>query len=190
MFDIFYTLSPRKLLALTAYGEAGGESTEGMMAILNVIINRTKDLDRFGDSSILTKTKSIYHAVILKPYQFSAFNKSDPVRSKLILMAKSFSSYIISNTALNKAYKLAEMAISGILSDNTRDADHYHSIKVRPSWSLVYKRVNRIGNHVFYDSSGIFKKFMPSSSVVYFSVGIGFFYWLYLIFLYEPKRRF
>ena len=45
-----------------------------------------------------------------------------------------------------KSYALAYKAMTSIT--NTFEATHYHSIKVNPHWKL--KRIDQIGNHIFY----------------------------------------
>ena len=150
MNDIFLTIPADKLLALTAYGEAASEGTEGMMAVINVVLNRMKDLTQFGDSSILAQTGSAYHAVVLKAKQFSVFNASDPGRSRLESLAASFNSAVLTNKVLANAYDIAKMAIQGMLSDNTGGSTHYHATSVMPSWASTIPLIGQIGNHIFY----------------------------------------
>jgi N-acetylmuramoyl-L-alanine amidase len=154
MSDIFLSVPSDQLLALTAYGEAAGEGAQGMMAVLNVVLNRIRDLKQFADKTILSQSDA-YHAVILKPAQFSAFNPDtptnpNPVRPKLEALAKTFTASVSSNTALNQAYQLARLAIQGQLSDNTSGATHYHSTSAMPPWSKTMDIIGQLGNHIFY----------------------------------------
>jgi hypothetical protein len=150
--QLFLSLPVDQLLAITAYGEAGSEGGEGMMAVLNVIRNRTLNPD-FADKEILNSTGSIYHAVILKPYQFSMYNIEDPVRKIAEDLALNFNERILTNKNLQIAYNLSLMLLTGQLADNTGGADHYHSIEVLPSWAKEFKRTTQIGNHIFYASA-------------------------------------
>lgn len=179
MVNIFTTLSPTLLLALAAYGEAASEGGEGMMGVLNVIINRTKDPSKFSDPTLLKLTKSIWHSVILKPYQFSAFNKTDPVRDKLRKIAGNFDEVIKTNTVFKKAYDLAELAVKGTLADNTQGATFYHADYVNPSWSKKIPLIGKIGRHIFYGYGAIRKTVFPYTT--YLIVGIGVLGGLYLI---------
>jgi spore germination cell wall hydrolase CwlJ-like protein len=56
--------------------------------------------------------------------------------------------------AWHRAQSVARMALLwGHLQhvpDYSRGATHYHSIRVRPSWSLRMREVARIGRHRFY----------------------------------------
>lgn len=70
---IFLNLQTVELLSIAAYGEAANQGTDGLMAVINVIRNRTLS-NQFIDSEIYSLTGDIYKAVILKPCQFSMFN--------------------------------------------------------------------------------------------------------------------
>ena len=179
MVNIFTTLPPILLLALAAYGEAASEGGEGMMGVLNVIINRTKDPSKFADPTLLKLTKSIWHSVILKPYQFSAFNKSDPVRDKLRNIAGNFNEVIKTNTAFKKAYDLAELAIKGKLADNTQGATFYHADYVSPSWAKKIPLIGKIGRHIFY-GYGVARG-VVTSYTTYIIAGVGLLGGLYLM---------
>lgn len=154
---LFLSLPTQQLLALVAYGEAATEGGAGLMAVINVIANRTKD-SQFIDSSISAATGDKYKAVILKPCQFSCFNsgiitacpKLDPQRAKLTSLAQTFSSSVMTNTALNQAYQLSGMLLMGTLADNTSGATHYHTAAVSPSWAPTMTMIGSIGNHIFY----------------------------------------
>ncbi|MFH1398941.1 MAG: cell wall hydrolase [Candidatus Woesearchaeota archaeon] len=148
--SIFYSISADKLTALTAYGEARNEGAEGMIAVINVIRNRTKDSNQFADQSILAATGSVYHAVILKPYQFSPYNASDSQRPKMELIAAGFDSYLLSDANLSKAYELSRMMFTGVLTDNTYGATYFHATYVTPAWASTIPLIGQIGNHIFY----------------------------------------
>jgi spore germination cell wall hydrolase CwlJ-like protein len=152
MSNIFYTLPPDKLIALTAYGEAATEGTEGLMAVINVIINRMRDPQSYADKSILSQTNSLWHAVILKPYQFSIYNAADPSRQRMEYLARTFDNAVQTNPILSTAYKLAQYAVNGTLADNTGGSTHYHADYVSPAWSKTLERITQIGRHIFYSA--------------------------------------
>jgi hypothetical protein len=153
--QIFLNLPIEQLLAITAYGEAGNEGGEGIMAVLNVIRNRTADLGRFGDSEIYNLTNSAYHAVILKSKQFSMYNLDDPVRATAIRIASNFDSEMARLPNLRMAYDLADMLLQGQLDDNTGGADYYFNpYIVQPSWASSLTLMGQIGNHIFYKTPG------------------------------------
>jgi hypothetical protein len=153
--EIFLILPIERLLAITAYGEAGSEGGEGMMAVLNVIRNRTANLAAYGDSEILSITGSSYHAVILKKGQFSMFNIGDPVRSTAERIASNFDTIVAANSTLAMAYNLALMLLNGQLDDNTGGADHYFNPNVvQPTWAASLQLTGQVGNHVFYKEPG------------------------------------
>ncbi|MBT9171456.1 MAG: hypothetical protein DDT18_01832 [Actinobacteria bacterium] len=147
---LFLSLPVDRLLALTAYGEAASEGAEGMMAVINVVANRLRNPRAFADRRILSATNSSWHAVILKPYQFSAFNLNDPVRPRLERLARTFDSSIGINPALNQAHRLARMGVAGSLADNTGGATHFHTVDIFPTWARFKERVGQIRRHIFY----------------------------------------
>jgi len=70
MESITYTeLSDLTLLALCCWREARGETFAGMRGVCHVIHNRTLKPGWWGHD---------WKSVILKPFQFSSFNSSDP----------------------------------------------------------------------------------------------------------------
>lgn len=150
--EIFLGLLPEQLLALAAYGEAASEGGEGMMAVLNVIINRANFPDTYADTDILNAGYSVWYAVTLKYKQFSAFNMGDPVRQKLVNFANDFQGSILSNTVLGQAYNLAQMAVAGSLQDNTGGSTNYHAASILPDWAGTLDKIGQIGNHIFYSA--------------------------------------
>ncbi len=185
----FLSLPVDRLLAITAYGEAGGEGGEGMMAVLNVIRNRTTNLSVFGDSQIFSLTNSPYHAVILKEKQFSMYNPGDPVRTIAERIAMNWDNEIKTNATLKKAHELSLMLLQGVLADNTGGADHYHAIYVSPSWASSMVMTAQIGNHIFYASGNVLRTIAqfveenPVTGMILFGMGLG------LLFLYRKKKK-
>jgi hypothetical protein len=190
--EVFYQLSADKLVALTAYGEAASEGAQGLMAVINVIANRTRDPNQFADQNILASTGSVYHAVILKEGQFSVYNASDPQRPKMIQIAQNFDSYANTNKVLNQAYQLSQMLFLGTLEDNTGGATHYHATYVSPSWAATIPFVGQIGNHLFYSVYPIWKRAREITTTLAASPWtyiIGFSLIGILIYLYKRRKQ-
>lgn len=151
--QVFYQLPVQALLAITGYGEAATEGSNGLLAVMNVIKNRTKSPGQFADPSVLSSTQSVYHATILKPYQFSVFNSGDPGRSRMENFASDFESYYQKDSVLRTAYDLAGKVLSGALTDNTKNATFYHASYTLPSWASEIPLIGQIGTHIFYGYS-------------------------------------
>ena len=136
------------VIAAALIGEAGGEGYEGMHAVMNVIVNRSKKSNDLVKSAV---------ANVLKPKQFSFFNKytlgHEDIRN-IIDKAKQHSKW-------NQATDIALKGLSGNLSDITGGATHYHvsrgKSKVTPKWSnpsfggknTQAVVTNTIGSHTF-----------------------------------------
>ena len=120
-------------LARTLYGEARGEGYRGMQAVANVIMNRVKKGGWYGAS---------VKDVVLKPYQFSCWNVTDPNREKIINATPA---------QLSTALEIAKKAINGELPDITGGATHYYANSISaPYWASSMKKTATIGNHIFY----------------------------------------
>ncbi|MBU0598769.1 cell wall hydrolase [Patescibacteria group bacterium] len=143
-----------KLLAITAYGEARGEGTEGMMAVLNVIRNRAREVGTYGDQSIYSETGSAYHAIILAKKQFSMYNLDDPQRTTAANIAKNWDHYYSNYPILQTAYDLSRKLVAGMLPDNSGGATHYHAITSFPPWRKDMIVLGQIKNHIFYIAKG------------------------------------
>jgi hypothetical protein len=105
--------------------EAAGEGYKGMVAVGEVIRNRTK-LFHAG-----------FEAVCLMPKQFSCWN--DRTRAEIFLK-KNSASYALAQ----KAWKDSEKSCL------TGGATDYHTSTGHPYWADVYSVTSEIGNHIFY----------------------------------------
>ena len=126
-------------LAQNIYHEARSESTAGRMAVALVTLNRVKD-KRFPNTicGVVKQTKYYPSGRIdLHSCQFSWYcdGKPDTIKDE-------------------KCYKdillIAEVMYTYETEDFTEGALWYHSPKVKPDWSMVYTKVVRIVNHIFY----------------------------------------
>lgn len=117
------------LLAICIWGEARGESEDGKAAVAHVVLNRWKKQSWYGET---------INDVILKPYQFSFFNK--PVDLSVIKNDLTWESCVFA----------AWEAILGISTDPTHGATHYCRWDCWPAWRKNLKFTCQIGQHVFY----------------------------------------
>jgi len=119
-----------RCMADNTYFEAGHESTEGKIAVNNVVLNRVKD-KRFPKTPcavINQKARGVC--------QFSWKCQ----RGKRIA----------DMTAYRKATAVAEDVYLGNYTDVTKGAKFYHADYVSPSWGRVFDRTTKIGAHIFY----------------------------------------
>lgn len=111
-------------LIKNVYHEARGESFEGMVAVAQVTLNRSK-----GD---------ICKAVYARK-QFSWTAKEKPMTDD--------QSYRLAIEAV----RVVMGGKAGIfLRKNLHLATHYHNTSVNPIWNRKMKRVAVVGNHIFY----------------------------------------
>jgi N-acetylmuramoyl-L-alanine amidase len=119
----------RYTLALCVWREARGESARGKRLVAQVIENRVQDR-RWPDT---------YVSVITQPWQFSAFNKSDPNVHKF-------------PDEGDPAWRQCVAAADAVLeaAEPFTDANHYHVAGLTPAWRDDDKLVAAEGHHVFY----------------------------------------
>lgn len=139
--DVFEKLSELELLTLCLYGEARGEGLDGMLAVGSVVLNRTKSPSWWGHD---------VKSVILKPYQFSCFNKADSNRNTLEGIAVDFNDALRRLNILRHAYWVAKGLMEGYLTSNVGPATHYHTTNINPEWRNKLQFIRQIGNHRFY----------------------------------------
>lgn len=125
------------VMARTAWGEARGEGSKGMQAVLNVIMNRVRAGSWYGATP---------KEVCQKPSQFSVWNKNDPNYGPMLAVSDSDSNFSL-------AKNLARLAYAGTLPDITNGATNYlalGSLQNVPSWVAKMEQVASIGKHTFY----------------------------------------
>ncbi len=142
--SVFYGLSDEDMLCLAIYGEARGEPYEGKVAVAWVIMNRHNNPNFPFRGNTLKDT-------ILYPWQFSAFNCSDPNRAKLEALAKNLDKAKENIPSLRESCEVARKVMSGEIPDPTGGADHYFADYIDPpEWADPDKEVAQIGRHKFY----------------------------------------
>ena len=120
--------------ARTLYGEARGQSLDGIIAVASVVVNRARR-GAYGASPA---------AVCLRPWQFSCWNARDPNRA--IIERVQPGDFIFDVCRL-----VASLAIRGLLHDPTGGATHYHTKGVAPNWSRGKTPSAVIGDHLFFN---------------------------------------
>jgi spore germination cell wall hydrolase CwlJ-like protein len=119
-------------LAENAYHEARGEPRRGIIAVNNVVLNRTKQANKFG--------KTACEVIYKKANDNCAFSWvcDDTLDNK-------------KNPAVYQAvYKISENVYLENVSDVTGGATYFHAATItRKVWPHV-KKTKRIGNHVFF----------------------------------------
>lgn len=133
-----------KCLAVMVYGEARGESKEGMTAVAYTAMNRA--------------AKKTLCQVVLAPKQYSIFNNNPALRTAaLSLHIEPAQKNIIDRKSWEQSVAIAGSVIRRALPDPTNGSTHYLAPKVMaikgykfPKWSREYKMVAVIDNHRFY----------------------------------------
>ena len=105
-------MSDVALLALVIWREARGESPDGQLAVGCSIRNRVNQPGWWGHD---------YHSVILKPWQYSSFNRNDPNSEKWPVDGSQ------SETSCLSA---ASAVIVGNTPDLTDGATHYYDSSI------------------------------------------------------------
>lgn len=137
--EIYFRKMEIDTLARTAWGEARGEGSIGLQAVMAVIMNRLKvsrDKGRFwwGNSVI---------EICQKPYQFSCWNRYDANYRKVLQVDKR-------DRIFARALDMARQALGGCLADPIKGATHYHTRNIYPFWARGQKPVAVLGQHIFY----------------------------------------
>ena len=144
-----YDLLPykKKILVTTLLGEARGEGYEGMLAVANVLNNRTK-------STEFSKYGGVANQALV-PYQFSMWNDFTSNGKPMATIEKQCESR--TSSELENAIKITDMLLSGNLRDNTGGATHYYrgnKNSLPGAWlpipdSLRWRHLAQIGQHSF-----------------------------------------
>lgn len=148
-------------LEKTLHTEAIGEPLEGIIAVLHVIQNRLNHKNY----------PSTFCKVVLQPKQFSWFNKlntlhnnqiplesiktpfKDSLTSKeQVVQGISYQAAVERKEASEIARKVLGRKLAPELQKvlDSKDVLFYHSVQVKPTWSMKMQRVSQVGNHIFY----------------------------------------
>ncbi len=129
-------------LAEALYYEARGESKKGIIAVGQVIVNRTEN-PAFEDTVIEVVEKKKFDGSKWV-CQFSYICK----------LMKSESKPKVNKNLSNQMKVIARGVLDGEYPDYSNGADHFISSKINiPSWAEKMTAVSKIGNHLFLDST-------------------------------------
>lgn len=136
-------LSDLEILTLTLIGEARGEVVEGIIAVGNVIRNRSRKLNKTIDEICLT------------PKQFSCWDLEDPNRAVLEEIAQiMLIGQPLKDPIYNQCAYIANGIMFGSLLDNTHGSLNYLTLKLwdnnRPSWAKNVNFAVSKGNQIFF----------------------------------------
>lgn len=130
----------RQIVASCMVLEAGCDGTDGMQAVLNVILNRAD---------------GYLHRMVPETIKYGAFSCMSPVwksrspdYSPLLRRAQNQS------RAYSEALQLIAIMEQGLLWDNTYGATHYHTTSIRPYWLSDMRYLTTVGSHHFYIQRG------------------------------------
>lgn len=126
--------SARQLDCLTqaVYFEARGETPRGQAAVAEVVMNRVKN-----PSFPKTICAVVFQGAASHGCQFS-FACDGSMRRGLEM------------AAWDRARRIAERTLAGVMLANIGNATHFHTLSVQPDWGPQMLRVAQVGLHVFY----------------------------------------
>ena len=122
-----------RCLSEALYFEARGETVKGQFAVAEVIMNRVKSA-RFPGSLC-----GVINQGTGKKFGCQFTYTCDGNKE-----------VIAEPQAYSRVGKVARAILDGKAPKLTNGATHYHTTAVRPSWSRVYTKTTRIGDHLFY----------------------------------------
>jgi spore germination cell wall hydrolase CwlJ-like protein len=125
-----FQIKETKCLSDAIFYEASNEPLNGKLAVATVVMNRVK-------SKSFPKTVcTVVHQRSKKGCQFSwVCGKKRPFNDILY----------------RKTTRIAEQVLTeGRRLQSVQNATFFHNTTVSPSWSLKFRRVGKIGNHIFY----------------------------------------
>jgi spore germination cell wall hydrolase CwlJ-like protein len=129
------------LLTMCIWGEARGEALPEKIWVGCTVRNRVRNPRWWGKN---------WREVILKPYQYSAFNQGDPNEEKMRDPLKWDKE--------GRAWRQCIWVTWGIYHDLEEDvtggATHYHQSSMRkyPSWAEALARTAEMGSFLFYNA--------------------------------------
>ena len=130
-----------QMVSLCIWREARGASDQAMRCVAWVIRNRMKDARWPGTG----------HGVVLQPKQFSCFNAGD-VNAVKFPHGRDAADWAAWERVLKAVEDVFADGVAEV-SDQTKGANHYHSIpdgKPYPSWAVREKEMLRLPGFRFY----------------------------------------
>jgi hypothetical protein len=107
-----------------------------MQAVMSVVLNRARSGIGWWGNDI--------RSVCLAREQFSCWNADSPELSEMRAVT-------VADEAFSVAMNLAELAVQGILPDNTNGSDSYFAVSIpAPAWAAADKFTVQIGAQRYY----------------------------------------
>lgn len=149
--------SARQLDCLTqaVYFEARGETPRGQAAVAQVVMNRVN-----SPSFPKTVCGVVFQGAATHGCQFS-FACDGSMRHGL------------ETGAWDRARRIAERALSGVVLADIGSATHFHTTSVQPYWGPRMLRVAQVGLHIFYRFNPHAPLSRPEERAVFVSLPIG-----------------
>ena len=124
------------------YHEARSQSLRGMLAVANVILTRTYS-KKFPDTicGVVHQGRYWKNSPVRDKCQFSYWCDGKPEIMK-------------DKQALRTAKNIANMAIDGVIYEETQGATFYHASYVDPYWIKELEFITKVGKHLFYYYGG------------------------------------
>lgn len=126
-----------RCLAEALYFEARGETIAGQVAVAEVILNRAEDPGYPGTVC------GVVHQ-----------GKAQRDGCQFSFMCDGRKEVISERRVFERVAKIARIMIDGQPRILTGGATHFHTTRVRPTWSRKFERTARIGTHIFYRGRG------------------------------------
>jgi spore germination cell wall hydrolase CwlJ-like protein len=130
--EVLFRKNELNCLTDAIYFEARNQSVKGMIAVGQVIMNRTHS-GQFGKNVC-----EVVHQRVKRVCQFSYICKSKDYR------------VIDDPYSWDLATRVAHNTYHGYISDITNGATFYHSRRVKPKWRKNVEKTVTIKDHVFY----------------------------------------
>ena len=132
--EVSFNRSEKMCLARAIYFEARSEPRAGQIAVANVIMNRK--INRYYPNTVCRVVNQGAKRRTGCQFSFRCDGQPDIPREK-----KSWRSSI----------EIADLVMEGKLRDaRLRGVTHYHADYVSPKWAKQFRRVAKIGKHIFY----------------------------------------
>ena len=133
--SVKYSRRELHCLATAVYFEARGESEKGQLAVGQVIINRVQS-KHWPNSicGVVYQNKKWHNRC---QFSFACDGKADRIRDR---------------DSWQRAKAVADKFANGYTMRSVARATHYHATYVRPRWARHFRKVERVGTHVFYRS--------------------------------------
>lgn len=145
LWTTFGNLPPIRLMALTIYGEARGESRAGKIGVGSVILERVDHRDWDGNT---------IHDVCLMPFQFSCFLPNDPNFHALKLIAENWNEKLTRSKDLRDCFNVAagliNKTIDRVPEIARAHATQYKTTTCKAAWADKMKWICTVGRHSFY----------------------------------------